>query len=231
MLRRSRGRPAHAADKLTARRNELAELIRRADRAHVTVGYRMDELLEARRLFEDVLDAPGMPRKAVREPLNDLTAVQDHHHQATAEYGQMRAPWDDAALAGSDLDTLTAGVKQFKRYLKDNASALKSLETLLRSLQETRSTMEDLRSRITLVRDRVLASFTAAEQELAWSNPMDPRHRPLAVRLHALGDALAALEAGRTELNRVRHIPDRYRDIDAKVMHLRDEIRVLRPWR
>ncbi|WP_344031054.1 hypothetical protein [Streptomyces luteireticuli] len=228
---RSGSRPAHAADKLTQRRKELSDLIRRADRAHVTFGFQMDEVLEARRLFEEVLDAPGMPRKAAREPLNGMSAVQDHHHAATAEYGQMRAPWDEAGLAEADLDTVTAAIKQFKRYLKDNASALKGLDGLLRSIRETQPTMQDLRSRIAPVRERALASFTAAEQELAWVNPMDPRRQALAARLHVIGERLGKLEAGHVDLNRIRHIPDQYRDVDSKVMHLRDEIRVLRPWR
>ncbi|GAA2913776.1 hypothetical protein GCM10020221_06830 [Streptomyces thioluteus] len=151
---RDRSRPAHTADRLTQRRKELADLIRRADQAHVAFGFRMDELLEARRLFEEVLDTPGMPRKAAREPLDGMSAVQDHHHAATTEYGQMRAPWNETGLAEADLDTVTAAVKHFKRYLKDNASALKGLDSLLRSIRETQPTMQDLRSRIAPARER-----------------------------------------------------------------------------
>ncbi|WP_171167490.1 hypothetical protein [Streptomyces sp. I05A-00742] len=213
------------AAKAAHRQAVLTEALRAADAAHVVRGEIFDRLNEARAALEGLLDrGDGLPALSIREAIETGRAVWDGHAATTAFYAEARSSYPDIDAGHASSRQLAGVVRSLEKYARESDKAVKSLEDLLENYQDLYRTLLTLGSTLAPIRARTHAALTAATRDLAWAPPATPGRYALEARLHALADHLHALDAGRVAVDNVHETPDLYRETEAAIAAIRDEV-------
>ncbi|MCC2279671.1 hypothetical protein LKL35_30210 [Streptomyces sp. ET3-23] len=223
--RRARRREQEYEAAVAEARSDLTEVLRIADETHAGVVDVFGKLRDTYVTIEELLDqGDGLPAKSARARLACHREAWDEMEEGMASFAEARRAWDGSRAADAELFELTEAATYFADFVSNCADTMEEMAGLMSSFLDLYRNMLELRDKLAPMRERAHAAIAAAANELAWAGPTAQGKFALEVRLHAAGDRLRELDAGRVELEPGRKVTDWYRDVESEIAEIREAV-------
>ncbi|WP_329119809.1 hypothetical protein [Streptomyces sp. NBC_01465] len=209
-----------------AQTDAIAETIVAADGCYTALSELKDILENELRAAEALLDqGDGLPSDAVREQTTSGWSTLRDLESHFDDFQNLR---DRIITVGSKNPEAVADDLELLVETADGmAEVSENIAGLAESVQGMRIKLERVREDLVPIRERIHTAYDSTLKSLAAAPPSAAGRFALEARLGAFGDRLRALDEGRVTPTAERKVTDHYRDAEADLAALREELLAL----